>query len=94
MTTILDLNQKIASHEAHLKWHKDGSGKNDVVMADFVEEIESLFMEKTTSKHTLEDGQEIETSAIQNKVVHDTLELNGKYYDIMYNKKQVEREDA
>lgn len=92
---ILGVNQKVADHEAHFKWHKDGSGKNDAVMADFVAEIESLFIEKTTSRHTLKDGQEFETTAIQDKLVHATLEeLNGKYYDIIYSKKQIESEDA
>ncbi len=92
---ILDVNQKIAGHEAHFKWYKDGSGKNNEVMADFVGEIEPLFMEKTTNRHTLEDGHEFEITAIQNKLVHAILEeLNGKYYDIMYNKKQIESEDA
>lgn len=92
---ILDVNQKIAGHETHFRWHKDGSGKNNAVMAYFVGEIEPLFMERTANRHTLEDGQEFETTAIQNKLVHATLEeLNGKYYDIMYNKKQIESEDA
>lgn len=92
---ILDVNQKIAEHEAHFKWHKDGSGKNDVVMANFVNEIESLFMEKITSNHMLEDGQEFQTTTVQNKLVHSILEeLNGEYYDMMYNKRQAESENA
>ena len=92
---ILDLNRKIAAHEFHFKWHKDGSGKNDAVMTTFVDEIEELFMEKLICKHTLEDGQEMQATTIQNKLVHTALEeLNGKYYDIMYGKKHAEREDT
>lgn len=91
---ILDLNQKIAGHGAYFKLHKDGGGKDDTVMATFVGEIEKLFMEKLTSKHALEDGQEFQTTAIENKLVHTILEeLNGKYYDIMYSKKQEESGD-
>ena len=57
--------------------------------------IDHLKMGLIRSGNTLEDGQEFETTAIQNKLVHATLEeLNGKYYDIMYNKKQIESEDA
>lgn len=91
---ILNLNRKIADHEFHFKWHKDGSGKNDAVMSTFIAEIEELFMEKRTSKHALKDGQEFQTTTIQNKLVHTVLiELNGKYYDIMYGKKHAESED-
>ena len=86
---ILDLDQKVAEHEAHFKWHKEGSGKNDAVMQTFVTEIEQLFMEKISQKHVLEDGQELTTTFVQNKLVHNTLkELNGRYYDIMYGKKR------
>lgn len=84
---ILDLNNAIARHDAHFKWHKDGSGKNDAVMAKFVLEIESLFMEKTTVEHAIGDGHTFQLTDIQNKLVHSVLEeLNGKYYDIMYGK--------
>ena len=92
---ILALNRKIAAHEAHFKWHKDGSGKNDAVMASIVAEIEALFMERITSKYTLGDGQGFETTTVQNKLVHTILEeLNGKYYDMMYSKRKAEREAA
>lgn len=85
---ILDLNWKIAAHEFHFKWHKDGSGKNNAVMTTFVAEIEKLFMEKRTSKHTLEDGQELQSTFVKNNLVDSILgELNGKYYDLMYGKK-------
>ena len=88
---LLKLNQTIGSHEAHFRWHKDGSGKNDVVMANFVSEIEANFMEKTTNKFTMDDGQELQTTSIQNRLVHSLLEeLNGRYYNIMYNKKDEE----
>lgn len=92
---ILDLNRKVGSHEAHFIWHKDGSGKNNVVMTDFVTKIEALFMEKAVSKHTLDDGKEFQTTSVQNKLVYTTLqELNGRYYDIMYGKKQSKSEDV
>ena len=91
---VLDLNQKIASHETHFKWHRNGSEKNDTVMADFICKIESLFIENTTKKLTMDDGQETQITYIQNKLVHATLkELNGRFYDIMYGKKK-ESEDS
>ncbi len=91
---VLDLNQEIASHETNFKWHRNGSGKNDTVMADCVGKIEALLMENTTKKLTTNDGQEIQITHIQNKLVHTTLkELNGRFYDIMYGKKK-ESEDS
>lgn len=85
---ILDLNLKINDHEDHFKWHIDGSGKNDAVMTSFVLEIEALFIEKRINKHILSSGKELETTLVKKKLVDTVLlELNGKYYDIMYGKK-------
>ena len=92
---IVDLNLKVSDHEFHFIWYKDGSGKNDVVMQKFVKEIEALFMEETTKKHTLEDGRVLTTKGVYNKLVRTiSAELNGRYYDIMYGKKRKESEDA
>lgn len=92
---ILDFNLRVADHAWHFTLHKDGSGKNDVVMANFVREIEVLFMEEKSSKFTLGDGIERQVSSVYNKLVRTiSEELNGKYYNIMYGKKQTENEDA
>ena len=86
---ILDLNQRIAAHGAQFKWHKDGSGKKDIVMAEFISEIEALFMENVASNHVSEDGKELQTTLVRNKLVYTILkELNGRYYDIMYDKRR------
>jgi len=85
---ILRLNQKIAEHEFHFRWHKDGSGKNDAVMQDFIGEIESLFMESKVVEQETPDGGKFPITTVQNKLVHDTYEeLSGHYYDIIYGKK-------
>lgn len=92
---ISDINQIIASHIYHFKWHKNGSGKNDVVMRGFVTEIESLFMEEISSQPFFEDGETVQTKMVRNKLVYTALEeLNGKYYEIMYSKIYSEREDS
>ena len=85
---ILDLNQKIAEHEWHFRWHLDGSGKNDRVMMDFISEIEPLFMKKITKEYPMDDGRTMNMTSTQNVLVHSILEeLNGRYYDIMYHGK-------
>ena len=92
---VLNLNKKVLEHEFHFKWHKDGSGKNDVIMSQFIMEIEDLFMINETLERTSEDGETIVLPHIENKLVRAILsELNGKYFSIMYSKKQVERNDS
>ena len=70
-------------------------GEPKYVEGKFVKEIEALFMEETTKKHTLEDGRVLTTKGVYNKLVRTiSAELNGRYYDIMYGKKRKESEDA
>lgn len=85
---ILDLNHKISEHEFHFRWHKDGSGHNKVVMHKFIAEIEPLFIEKQTIVLDNTDGSNTSMTSTMNKLVSTLLdELNGRYYDLMYNKK-------
>ena len=85
---ILDLNHKISEHEFHFRWHKDGSGHNKVVMHKFIAEIEPLFIEKQTIVLDNTDGSNTSMTSTRNKLVSTLLdELNGRYYDLMYNKK-------
>ena len=91
---IVDLNKKVSEHDTHFTLHKDGSGKNETVMTGFIEEIELLIIEKKINKHTLEDGQVIQTESIKNILVSSMLkELNGRYHDIMYGKKAIKNEE-
>ncbi len=90
---ILSFNQKIAGHEFHFRWHKDGSGKNDAVMQEFIGELEMLFMKNKIVERETPDGEKFSMTIIQNKLVYTTLEeLNGYYYELMYGKKQTKRE--
>lgn len=89
---ILVLNQAANKHEFHFRLHKDGIGKNEAVMADFVSELEDMFIKKITNKHLIDGGEAICTTSIKNQLVSLILsELNGRYYDLMYNKKMKER---
>lgn len=86
---ILNFNQAISKHEFLFRWHKDGSGKNDTVMAEFVSELEELFMQKISNEHLLDNGKTVCVTSIKNYLVSAVnSELNGKYYDLMYNKKK------
>ena len=92
---IYDLNNKIAEHEWHFRWYQDGSGKNDKVMIDFISEIEPLFIEHIVKEYTMEDGKTMSIASTQNILVHSILEeLNGRYYDIMYNRKETNSKAA
>lgn len=92
---LLDFNQAVSKHQFHFRYHKDGSGKNDAVMKKFVEELEELVIEQTITVHKLEDGQDFETTSIQNRLVYTILEeLNGRFYSIMYNHKAEREREA
>lgn len=92
---ILKVNQKVGGHEFHFIWHKDGSGKNDAVMHDFIGEIEPLIMETKVIEHQSPEGEMMSMTTTKNKLVHSILEeLNGHYYELMYSKKQAERMEA
>ena len=90
---LIEVNNAIANHVWHFRLHKDGTVRNESVIENFIQEIEQLIIEKTESKQPSVDkaGNVIEwvtVTAIQNKIVasiHD--ELSGKYYDLMYGKR-------
>ena len=70
--------------------HKNETGRNDTVMQSFIGEIEPCFIEKKTYIHKTEDG-DIQTTSTKNKIVYDILkELYGKYYELMYGKKNTQ----
>ncbi|MDO5015428.1 MAG: hypothetical protein Q4E09_00180 [Eubacteriales bacterium] len=90
---ILNFNQMVSKSVPHFKLYKNGEVKNDSVMEEFVRMIEKLFMDKITFKSTLNNGQEFIGNCIINKLVRTIEgELNGRYYAMMYGKKQSERE--
>ena len=90
---ITELNILIASHELHFRLHKDGSGRNEEVMHQFISEIEPLFMEKRMEKYENSDGMITTVTSTRNKLVKNVLdELNGRYYDLMYSKKAEKKE--
>jgi len=43
---LRELQRAIQNHYWHFKWHKDGSGKNNKVMENFIAEIEPLIFDK------------------------------------------------
>ena len=90
---ITELNSIIASHEFHFRLHKDGNGRNEEVMHQFISDIESLFIEKHTEEYENSDGMITTVTSPRNKLVKNVLdELNGRYYDLMYSKKAEKKE--
>lgn len=85
---LLDFNQAVSNHQFHFRYHKDGSGKNDAVMKVFTDELEKIVIERTVSIQELDDGQKFEIPSVRNRLVFNIQEeLNGRYYNIMYNHK-------
>ena len=84
-TPIIEFNSVVNNHRFHFIWHKDGSGRNNVVMAKFIEEIESTFIEEKQITNTWYDGKEVTTTYKRNTLVESVLsELYGKYNKIIY----------
>ena len=78
-------------HYWHFKWYKDGTGKNDRVMEDFLAEIEPLILDRKEESVPREFGESdtiterIVMTSVSNKIVEKiNKELSGKYYKLMY----------
>ncbi len=91
---LYELDVAIQKHYWHFRWHKDGSGKSDRAMQDFVVEIEELILQKEKQQVPAKvdkNGVAIsytEREVIFNRIVNDLLnELYGKYYLLTYGKK-------
>lgn len=86
---ILTVNQAIANHLWHFRWHKDGSGRNEKVMQVFVKEIEDLIITTVTETYPCEDAvQNMTVTSTKNKLISDIQqELNDEYYRLMYGNK-------
>lgn len=81
---IQRLNFAVEEHWYHFRWHKDGSGKSDVEMDIFINELEDIFLENKITELEL-DEEKIQYHTIRNCLVDDVFaELNGHYLDIMY----------
>jgi hypothetical protein len=85
---IFDFNQAISKHEYHFRWHKDGSGSNAAVMEVFISELENLFIKRVNSEYSRNSGEKTSVVVIKNQLVNTVMEeLNGRYYELMYNKR-------
>lgn len=88
---ILQVNQAINMHIWHFRWYKDGTGRNDIVISKFIEEIESLIMEVVSEELPVSETdaeQKMIMRSTKNKIVCDVSnELNGKYYSLMYGRR-------
>ena len=95
---LWELQVAIQKHYWHFKWYKDGTGKNDKVMEEFLKEIEPLILDREEMKTPIETDQNgkaikyLTATAVTNRIVSSiNKELTGKYYTLMYGKKQKNR---
>lgn len=91
---LWELQVAIQKHYWHFKWYKDGTGKNDKVMEEFLKEIEPLILDREEMKTPIETDQNgkaikyLTATAVTNRIVSSiNKELTGKYYTLMYEKK-------
>ena len=79
---IQSFNEAISLREIHFRKYISGETDNEVVIAEYIKEIEELFI--------IRESQlvgETKMTTIYNKIVKSLLEeLNGRYYEIMYGK--------
>lgn len=98
---IIKFNSAVNNHSWHFKWHLDGSGRNENVMAKFVDELESYLIVKKEYEVPVEyndDGsvkRVCKIQSVQSLLVRTILkELNGHYFEIMYGKKVKKQMEA
>lgn len=92
---LWELQMEVQKHYWNFKWHKDGSGKNDKVMEEFVVEIEPLILDKREYRVPIKENDNtvscMTATSVSNKIVENiNKELIGRYYKIMYGKKSSE----
>jgi len=89
---LLECYRKSCSHSWHFRMHVNGTGKNDVVMAKFIDEIEPAIL-KIEKKEVYDKSknENFPIRSIKNQIVENIIEeLNGHYYLLMYGKKKFE----
>lgn len=85
---ILEINSLISSHVWHFRWYKDGSGRNDVVVGEFVQKIEELIIETTQPNPNDPKGNPYSMNCTKNRIINLIgNELEEKYYILMYGKR-------
>lgn len=89
---LLETYHKSCSHSWHFRMHINGTGVNEVVMQDFVNEIEQNILEKKAFTYKTGDDGDVTGTTVKNKIVENILtELDGNYYVLMYGKKKLRK---
>lgn len=89
---VLTVLKKASSYAWHFRMHKNGTGRNEVVMQKFVDEIETVIFEKIQHRCEVDENQEYVVTEMKNKIIEDILdELNGWYYEMMYGRKKARK---
>ena len=90
---LWDLESAIRKHEWHFRWYKDGTGRKDEVMEQFISEIEPLILDKQEYKVPLGENTDsyMLATSVSNGIVEKVQnELKGQYYVLMYGRKNSE----
>lgn len=97
---ILDFNSAVSNRVWHFRWYLDGSGRNERVINDFLNELQNYLLEKETQEiPTQVDEQENVISTCKYSYTKPKLtaninqELSGRYYDLMYGRKARKMEE-
>jgi len=86
------VRNRILAHAWQFRMHKNGTGRNEAVMQNFVNELEDVILQKIQRKIAADENQEFIATGIRNRIVMDvSSELNGWYYEMMYGTKTVNK---
>ncbi len=91
-TPLKEIDRAILKHAWQFRMHKNGTGRDEAVMAAFVKEIEAYILDFKQQSIPMENNEKFMSTSIKNKIVEDILkELDGHYYVVMYGKKKAKR---
>ena len=71
----------------------NGTAVNDVVMEEFIKELEPIIIREEEYVIGNENDENVIKSEYNYIVKKIDSELNGKYYEIMYGKKQIKENE-
>ena len=94
-TPLKEIDRAILKYAWQFRMHKNGTGRNEAAMVDFVKEIEAYILDIKQQSIPRENNEEFIVSSSRNKIVEDILkELNGNYYVVMYGKKKAKQTEV
>lgn len=90
---LTDAYKKACAHTWHFEMQVNGAAVNDVVMEEFIKELEPIIIREEEYVIGNENDENVIKSEYNYIVKKIDSELNGKYYEIMYGKKQIKENE-